>query len=1150
MKKSSGKSRKRLNAGIQIAVEHSTSPHSGAPAHHLPSVPATDLIQENAELRAQLAESQETLRAIREGEVDAIVVSGSQGERIFSLTGAESVYRLIVETMKEAAFTAALDGTILFANAQFGEYVKRPMEEILGHTLHEFVPLDQCMAVESLLDLSLKAPVKSRLVFRRADGSLVPAFVSSNLLNQPDGLSICVVATDLSELENSTHLIQELRRQEEALRASEERFRSVLDNSTDTIYRFNLKTGRYEYFSPAVIDVYGYSSEEMMEMNERDTFARIHPDDRASVEAFLSELLISGKGEIDFRWKNKAGEYRWLSARSTIIRDATGRPLYREGITRNINFRKQAEEALNLAATKYSSMFNTTSDGVWVQDLEGRILEVNDAYCRMSGFGRRELVGMSIGKLEVKESADEIDARLRRLLDGSGHDRFESRHRRKDGSVLDVDITAVRLDIEGGRIAAFIRDITEQKQLVSMLQRKTKEQETILDSTQAMIFFKDKQNHLLLVNRAFEEVAGLAKEQVEGSSLFDLYSREQAEKYWRDDLEVIGSGRAKRGISEKMETPQGTKILQTDKIPYYNEQGYIEGVIGFSVDVTDLKQTEEALRRTADRLQLLSNCAGRLLSSDDPQSIVNELCREVMTHLDCQAFFNFMVDERAGKLRLNACAGIPDEEACRIEWLDYGAAVCGCVAQEGSRIIAEDILHVPDPRADLVRTYGIQAYCCHPLKTQGRVIGTLSFGTKNRAHFTAEEVEVMRTVADQVAVAMQRVINLRALRELNESLEQRVAERTAEVRQQAKRLHALAAELSQAEQRERKRLAGVLHDHIQQLLVAAKMHLDLVKHANEITIGPAIQGVESIIREAIDASRSLAMDLSPPILHQGGLAPALGWLANRMEEKNLFKVRVQADSDAEPGTESMRLMLFESVRELLLNAVKHSGVREARVMMNRGPDGWTKITVEDDGSGFDPQALTEFRNGLGLFGIQQRLTYMGGMLEVESAPGHGTRAILLSPSEKTLKEAQEPVAAAADEQVQEFVGFGRKRKKICVLLVDDHRIVRQGLANLLQLETDLEIVAEAEDGQQALQLAHKWKPDVVVTDVSMPGMDGVELTRRLLRELPGVKVLGLSMHIEKDVAAAMREAGAVGYLTKGGLSEDLVAAIRACAVRT
>ena len=122
----------------------------------------------------------------------------------------------------------------------------------------------------------------------------------------------------------------------------------------------------------------------------------------------------------------------------------------------------------------------------------------------------------------------------------------------------------------------------------------------------------------------------------------------------------------------------------------------------------------------------------------------------------------------------------------------------------------------------------------------------------------------------------------------------------------------------------------------------------------------------------------------------------------------------------------------------------------------------------------------------------------------------------------------------------------KKGKKICVLLVDDHKIMRQGLASMLQFEADIQVIAEAEDGQKAVEMARRHKPDVVIMDVNMPVMDGIEATKIITREFPQIKVIGLSMHIDPDVAIAMQKAGAAGYLTKGGPSEDLISAIRQC----
>jgi PAS domain S-box-containing protein len=208
------------------------------------------------------------------------------------------------------------------------------------------------------------------------------------------------------------------------------------------------------------------------------------------------------------------------------------------------------------------------------------------------------------------------------------------------------------------------------------------------------------------------------------------------------------------------------------RIHYVKETGRIR-LYGF--DITANKRAE---RRT----DLLAETASELLTTDSPQRVVEGLCRKVLGYLDCQAFFNFLVDEPAGRLRLNACAGIPETEAKKLEWLDYGTAVCGCAARDRCRIVAENIGETPDPRTELVKSYGIRAYACHPLMVQGRVLGTLSFGTRTRARFTEEELSLMKAVADQVAIAMDRQQTRAALKAANEELEQRVAARTTALR--------------------------------------------------------------------------------------------------------------------------------------------------------------------------------------------------------------------------------------------------------------------------------------------------------------------------------------------------------------------------------
>ncbi len=122
--------------------------------------------------------------------------------------------------------------------------------------------------------------------------------------------------------------------------------------------------------------------------------------------------------------------------------------------------------------------------------------------------------------------------------------------------------------------------------------------------------------------------------------------------------------------------------------------------------------------------------------------------------------------------------------------------------------------------------------------------------------------------------------------------------------------------------------------------------------------------------------------------------------------------------------------------------------------------------------------------------------------------------------------------------------------RVRVLVADDHAIVRESLARLLRMEKDMEVVGQASDGQTVVEQVGRLAPDVVVMDVDMPVLSGIEATRQILAERPQTSVIGLSIHLEPHVAEQMREAGATNYLTKTGRCEELVAAIRACCSAT
>jgi signal transduction histidine kinase/CheY-like chemotaxis protein len=368
----------------------------------------------------------------------------------------------------------------------------------------------------------------------------------------------------------------------------------------------------------------------------------------------------------------------------------------------------------------------------------------------------------------------------------------------------------------------------------------------------------------------------------------------------------------------------------------------------------------------------------------------------------------------------------------------------------------------------------------------------------------------------------------------------------AALRESRDRLQALAGELTLAEHRERQRIAKVLHDHLQQLLAGAKFHVASLSRSGDGTIRQAAQKIEALLEDSLTVSRSLTAELSPPILHEAGWTPGLEWLARWMADKHGLAVKLAVEPDAPTGAVEVRVLLYEAVRELLFNIVKHARVKVATVTVRRGPGGQVQIVVADTGVGFDPATsppVGAASGGLGLFSIRERLDLVSGRLEVESAPGQGSRFTLTVPlgtTPRAVAVAPAPVVAPVTSAPTPPRGA-----RIRLLLADDHRGIRQTLASLIAREPDIEIVGEAADGQRTIELTRQLRPDVVLLDVSMPGMNGIEATRMIHAECPGVRVIGLSMFADAEWAQAIREAGAVDYLDKSGPSDVLIAAIRA-----
>jgi DNA-binding NarL/FixJ family response regulator len=391
------------------------------------------------------------------------------------------------------------------------------------------------------------------------------------------------------------------------------------------------------------------------------------------------------------------------------------------------------------------------------------------------------------------------------------------------------------------------------------------------------------------------------------------------------------------------------------------------------------------------------------------------------------------------------------------------------------------------------------------------------------------------------------------LRQSEADLESRVAQRTSELIQSKERLRSLASELTLTEERERRRLAAELHDYLAQLLVVGRIKLQQIsQQPSNRHAADALKEVDQLFHDALTYTRSVMAELAPPMLQEFGLSSALCWLAERMKTHGL-NVEVIEEAGVPKPVEDHTVLLFQSVRELLFNVVKHAGTSTARVIVGCAPKGELEVTVEDHGCGFDSTQTTMAHAGgqlkqFGLFSVRERMEAMGGCMMIESGLGCGTRIVLrvpCDPIDPELESGDGARAATGDlPRAPDVVNVPLGQRPARVLLVDDHAMVREGLRSVLENYDDLEVVGEAADGLQALEVIRSVQPDVVVMDVNMPSLDGIAATRRIKQEWPGLIVIGLSVGNTTRTQEAMRAAGAAAFVTKECAASELYRAIQ------
>jgi PAS domain S-box-containing protein len=386
-------------------------------------------------------------------------------------------------------------------------------------------------------------------------------------------------------------------------------------------------------------------------------------------------------------------------------------------------------------------------------------------------------------------------------------------------------------------------------------------------------------------------------------------------------------------------------------------------------------------------------------------------------------------------------------------------------------------------------------------------------------------------------------------------LERAVNQKTDELLRSQTHLRALAAELNLTEQRERKRLATELHDYLAQLLVVVRMKL---RQALPLAPGDRttelLQDADHALTQSLDYTRCLVAELTPPTLKEFGFLESLTWLAAQMQRHGL-PVVMQPAMPAIVLPEDQAVLLFQSVRELLFNVLKHAKAQQATVSVALTEPDSVEVVVSDNGCGFASSPSDHSESGsarFGLFSIRERMAAMGGELLIESQPGRGTTATIRAPYRHAPVESVGPPPEPAMDSPPALSGnldlplalSADASELIGILLVDDHAMVRQGLRSVLDEYDDVAVIGEASNGKEAVESVAQLRPSVVVMDINMPQINGIDATIEIKSRHPEVAVIGLSVQNNQETREAMLRAGATTLISKEAAVDELYLAIR------
>lgn len=719
---------------------------------------------------------------------------------------------------------------------------------------------------------------------------------------------------------------------EENILNSEEKYRLLAENINDVIWKFDIYTNRYTYFSSSVFKLTGYTVEEALNLTLDQI---VMPDSLADLQVALPEWIDQFKAgmpdsrvrRFEYQIRHKNGRPVWVEINASLITDASNCIVEVLATSRNIDDRKRTEKALRESEERFRISFEKAGLGIALLTINQELVHTNTKLQELLGYKSEELLAKSIYDITYAEDVGKDLDQLDQLIDGKIDSyQTEIRYIHQSGSVV-YGLRTISLvkDKKGNimYIIALVEDITQRK-LAEKALLDSEERYSLVTRLSGYVVFDFYISDMKIVFAgAVEEVTGYSTNELNGMSydkLLELIYPDDRQRVTDIFTNYTETLRPSTNQYRYLSGNKGVIWVETTAFVINDSSNKPVRWLGIMRDITEQRQIESFIKESEEKLRTIFNSSndGIILLGTD------------LTILD-----------------INHSALIKTGHS--FEELNH-RNILQILSDDGKQLVLQHIEALK---------YGNK-----PNSFESEII------VKDRSYLPVEVTATNLKISGQEAILL---------------IARDISERKKLERE-------LLNSVINTEERERLQFSQELHDGIGPIISAIKMYIQLLSMPEtRMDIKEIATEAEQLINEASNAVREISFKLSPHILQNYGIIEAIKAYIDRIKESKKVEIHLSHEN-IERFSELVETVIYRVLCECLNNSIKHAKATVIEIAANC-QDRMLVVTFTDNGKGFDVEQVLKERKGIGLLNIQSRLRSINGSMQISSDVGMGSHFI-------------------------------------------------------------------------------------------------------------------------------------------------------------